>query len=144
MHPLAEARRQLVEAAGLTAVLTAALGSFEAMRTEIHAQEDKAGPGFAAFALAGVSAAGGWHAIAAAPSLPPAVNWEDEPAPPAQPAALDEAEAAAELVALAQMLASRLDQATAQAANPGDRQACQDGARYAAAVSARLDRTAGS
>jgi hypothetical protein len=72
------------------------------------------------------------------------VNWEDEPPPPAQPAGLDEAEAAAELAALAQMLASRLDQATAQAANPGDRQACQDGARYAATVSALLDGTAGS
>ena len=143
MTPLAEARRQLVEAAGLSALLAAALGSFEVMRTEIHAQEDKTGPGFAAFALAGVSAAGGWHAIVAAPSLPPAVSGEDAPLPHATPA-LGEAEAAAELAGLAQMLASRLGHATAQAASPSDRQACLDGARHAAAVAALLGGSARS
>jgi len=108
MHPLAEARRQLVAAAGLPALLAAALSSFEAMRTEINEQGDRAGPGFAAFALAGVSVAGGWHAIVAAPSLPPAVSWGDEPTRPTQPAGLDEAQAAAELAGLAQLVASRL------------------------------------
>jgi hypothetical protein len=139
MSQLAEGRRQLVEVVGLPALLAAALGSFEAMRTEIHEQEDKAGPGFAAFALASVSAAGGWHAIAAAPSL--AVSWAGEPARPTQPSGLDEAEAAAELARLALMLASSLERAAALATSPGDRSACQEGARHAAAVGALLDGT---
>lgn len=142
MQQLIEARRRLSDAGTLPAVLAAAFDAFEAMFPVLHRQEDKAGPGFASFALASASAGSGRDAVGFAPSLPYAGPGLDDAVLPARPAEVTESEAAAELAALAQSLAERLEGAAAGAADPADRQACQDGARYAARITALLAGTA--
>ena len=144
MKQLIEARRRLSDAGTLPAVLGAALDAFEAMFPVLHQQEDRAGPGFAAFALAAASAGSGRDAVAFAPSLPSAGPGLGDAVLSARPAEVTEAEAAGELAALAQALAERLEDAAAGAADPADRQACQDGARHAARITALLTGTADS
>jgi hypothetical protein len=108
----------------------------------LHRQEDRAGPGFAAFALAAASAGSGRDAVAFAPSLPSAEPGLDDVILSARPAGVTESEAAGELAVLAQAPAGRLEDTAAGAADPADRQACQDGARHAARITALLTGTA--
>lgn len=136
--PLAEIRRGLAQASGLPAMLSASLDAFEAMLTLLREQEDPPGPGFAAFALAAASAANGRDAIAFAPSPPPAGPGQVGPAPKVPHTSLPAATVAADLGELALALADYLEDAAASAVDPDDRDACQDGARHAAAVSALL------
>jgi hypothetical protein len=123
-------------------VLAAALDAFEAMFPVLHQQEDRAGPGFAAFALAAASAGSGRDAVAFAPSLPSACLELDSAVLSAGPAEVTESDAARELAVLAQELAGRLEDAAAGAGDPADWQACKDGARHAARITALLTGTA--
>ena len=140
--PLAEVRRGLAQASGLPAVLSASFDAFAAMLALLREQEDRAGPGFAAFALAAASAANGRDAIAFAPSLPSAGPGHATPASKVLHASPPAVSVAAELGELARVLASYLEDAAASAVDPGDRKTCQDGARHATAVSALLTGTA--
>lgn len=142
MQQLTEARRRLAQATGLPAMLTAALNAFEAMLPVIREQEDRAGPGFAAFVMSAVSVANGRDAIAFAPSLPKDAIGRVLPDQLAPDGRTTEAQAAAEVGELALFLARYLRDAAAQTAQPGDREACQDGARHAAAVAEMLTGTA--
>lgn len=133
MERIAVARTRLVQASELPAMLDAAYGAFEAMLPVIHAQEDSAGGGFAAFVMAAASAANGRDAIASAPSLPlaapVAVAVGDGRGGP-----VTEAEAAAVLIDLSQVLASRLADISQEAATAGDRAASWNAARYATEI----------
>jgi hypothetical protein len=133
MERIAVARTRLVQASDLPAMLDAAYRAFEAMLPVIHAQEDRAGGGFAAFVMAAASAANGRDAIASAPSLPRAApaagavgDGRDRP--------VTEAEAAAALIDLSQVLASRLADISQEAATAGDRVAGWNAARYATEI----------
>jgi hypothetical protein len=133
MERITAARVRLVQASDLPAMLGAAYGAFEAMLPVIHAQEDSLGGGFAAFVMAAASAANGRDAIAFAPSLPPAApaaaaigDGRDRP--------VTEAEAAAALIDLSQVLASRLADISQEAATAGDRVASWNAARYATEI----------
>jgi hypothetical protein len=136
MTQIETASRRLAAARDLAGVLDAACAAFEVLLTGIYAQQDRFGDAFAAFMMAGASAANGHLAVLAAPSLP-------RPAPPEPPAAGpwpggSERDAAAVLAGLSRLLAARLDQAAAGAGDPADEAACAEAARHARAVCARL------
>jgi hypothetical protein len=134
MERIAVARTRLEQATDLPAILGAAHGAFEAMLPVIHAQEDRLGGGFAAFVMAAASAANGRDAIAFAPSLPPTAPVAVEAIGKGQHRPDTEAEAAAALAGLSQVLVSRLADAASWAGLAADRVACSDAARYATEV----------
>jgi hypothetical protein len=134
------ARHRLEHAADLPAVLAAACAAFEDMLAVIQARQDQLGPDFAAYMLAGASAADGRFAVIAAPSLPPpavvpAACGGGDPDIADVDAGLD---AGAALAGLARVLAGRLGQAATMAAHPADRAACADAAWHAGLLAARL------
>jgi hypothetical protein len=125
---------RLEQASDLRGVLDAAYAAFEAMLPVIWGQADRAGGGFAAFVMSAAPAANGRDAVAGAPSLPPAVPG-GVPLAAGDPAAgVTEHEAAAVLTGLSQLLASRLADAAAWAADAADRAACAVAARHAGAI----------
>ena len=130
------ASERLERAKDLPALLDAACAAFEDMLTLIQAQQDRFGDAFAAFMMAGASAARGHLAILAAPALP-------HPAAATIPTSgpwpgVTEREAAAALAGLSHQLAARLEDAAIGAADAGDQAACADAARHAHDVCARL------
>jgi hypothetical protein len=134
MGDIAAMRVRLEQASDLPGILDAAYAAFEAMLPVIWGQADRIGGGFAAFVMSAGPAANGRDAIAGAPSLP-------LPAPGSIPlgvgdpaAGVTEQEAAAVLAGLSQLLASRLVDAGAWAADAADRAACADAARHAGAI----------
>jgi hypothetical protein len=134
MNHLAAVRARLEQASDLPAILDAAYDAFEGMLPVIHGQEDRAGGGFAAFVMAGASAANGRDAVASAPSLPPAAPRRAPPAAGDPVTGITEEEAAAVLAGLSQLLASRLADAAAWAPDAADRAACAVAARHAGAI----------
>jgi hypothetical protein len=134
MNDIATVRAQLEQASDLPGILDAAYEAFEAMLPVIWGQAERVGGGFAAFVMAGASAANGRDAIASAPSLPPAAPGSTPQAAGEQPADVTEEEAAAVLAGLSELLASRLSDAASWAADAADRAACADAARHARAV----------
>ena len=92
--------------------------------------------------MAAVSAASGRDAVAFAPSFPTASVGQAEPAHALRTSDKAVSEVAAELGELARVLVSCLKDAAARSVHPGDREACRDGARHAAAISALLTGTA--
>jgi hypothetical protein len=134
MSDIAAVRARLERASDLPGVLDAAYDTFEAMLPVISGQEDRVGPGFAAFVMAGASAANGRDAVASAPSLPPAAPGSTAQAAGEPPVDITEDEAAAVLAGLSGLLARRLADAASWAARAADRTACADAARHAHAV----------
>src|SRR6266702_2096158 len=134
MDRIATMHARLGQAGDLPGILDAAYDAFEAMLPVIGGQEDRAGPGFAAFVMSAASAANGRDAVASAPSLPPAPAGHCSLADGDPPAGVSEQDAAAALAGLSQLLASRLEDAAARAADLADRAACALAARHAAAI----------
>jgi hypothetical protein len=135
MDALATTRERLASAAGLPAVLDAAYQAFLAMLPVIQDQQDRAGPEFAAFVLAGGSAAHGRFAISAAPSLP-AMARAITCAPGSAPA-MPGREAAVVLAEISELLIRRLSDVMPAAAG-ADHRACTEAVRHARSVSALL------
>ncbi|MGH3277234.1 MAG: hypothetical protein ACRDNZ_23255 [Streptosporangiaceae bacterium] len=128
---LASLQRLQATAEGLPGLLESAQLIFDDLLTEIHTHQDPDSPMFAAFMMAGASAADGRDAILFAPSLP----WpplHPQPAGPQPDPANDLVGSdPSELAALCLFLAARLSHAAPVAADPGDRDACRDAARSA-------------
>lgn len=124
---------RLQHADGIGPVLGAACQSFEAMLAALRVQEDPGSAFFASFVMAAVLAADGRDAAAFAPSMGrPHRTFQAGPADPPRAAS---AESTAKTVAdLAGLAASRLTQAVGQAADPDDRDACEQAARCAAGI----------
>ena len=137
MTRLATARDHLEHAEGLTATLDAAHDAFENMLAVIRAHEDPDDDLFIPLVMAAASAADGRNALAFAPSLPPhrlhppAAGEERSGAGPAR-------EITRQLVALSELLATRLTEAVDAAQDPADRAACTDAARSARDIHALL------
>jgi hypothetical protein len=134
MNDLAVARARLEQASDLPGILDAAYEAFEGMLPLIHGQQDRAGAGFAAFVMAAASVANGRDAVASAPSLPPAAPGRTAWASGGRVTGITEEDAAAVLAVLSQLLASRLVDAAAWAADAADRAACAVAARHAGAI----------
>jgi hypothetical protein len=134
MDRFAAVRARLEQASDLPGVLDAAYGAFEGMLAVIWGQADGAGGGFAAFVMSAGPAANGRDAVAGAPSLPQAVPGGVRFAAGEPAAGVSEQEAAAALAGLSALLASRLADAAAWAADAADRAACADAAWHAGAI----------
>jgi hypothetical protein len=131
---IAAVRGRLEQASDLAGVLDAAYEAFEAMLAVIHGQEDRAGPGFAAFVMSAASAANGRDVVAAAPSLPSAIQLGGPLSADGLAADVSEDEAAAAVALLSRQVAGRLADAAGWAARAGDRAACAVAARHAGAI----------
>jgi hypothetical protein len=130
MTRITAAQHRVRQASDLAAVLDAAYEAFEAMLSAIDRVQDPGSRLFAGFVMAAASAANGRNAVALAPSLPGrpllAVPAGQRSRPGERPEHL------AEVVAgLSRLVAGRLAQAAACAADPGDRAACTHAARSA-------------
>jgi hypothetical protein len=133
MDSLAVARDRLERAAGLRGVLDAAHQAFQAMLPVIMAQQDRAGPDYCAFVMAGASAGHGRFALASAPSLP---AWARALSLAARSeAVLAPAEAAAAVTDLSNLLVRRLTDAIPADRNGADGLACREAARHAGNIS---------
>jgi hypothetical protein len=135
-------RNRVEQAAVLPEILDAAHDAFGAMLAVIGRYEDSDGDFFAALVMAAATAADGRDAVAAAPSLPAGAGSgrPAEPAPDkgAAESSLRSGDVAAELVALSDAVALRLQLAAPVAVRAEDRAACRDGADYAREVSSLL------
>lgn len=130
MTGIAAIADRLRQANGLAAILDAACDGFEDMLAVLWDHVDPAEALFIPLLTAATCAADGRDAVLFAPSLPPrrsntTPNAETEPGPTGV------AEAAAAVASLCDLLASRLAEAAARAADRGDQAACHDAARYA-------------
>jgi len=129
---------RLARACGLPELLDAAYDAFEDMLTVIRQHDEPDGEWFIPMVAAAASAANGRDAVGWAPSLPsprlhPEQAEENAPHPVTAQAAADWAGG------LCEILAGRLAAAAAgSAAEPGDRAACRDAARYARDVHALM------
>jgi hypothetical protein len=137
MHDIDQAHELIEQAADLPALLDASHRAFVTILGVIYQEQDRGGPLFPAFVMAGPAASSGRFALAAAPSLP--ASSEDQlPASAGSLPAISGAESAAAVAGLSRTLAHRLDDAATTAAQPADRRACTGAARCAWAVLARL------
>lgn len=136
MKSLAFARERMEQATDLGGVLDASYGVFMTLLDVVKEQQDRGGPLFAAFVIAGVSVAGGRFAIGEAPSLSASALMN--PALGVSDAAGSAEEMAAAIADLCRVVASRLDEVALIADDVRDRRACQDASRHARALCARL------
>jgi hypothetical protein len=133
MDSLTLARERLERAAGLRDVLEAAHQAFQAMLPVIMAQQDRAGPAYCAFVMAGASAGHGRLALTAAPSLPAAARALSFTA--SSEAVLAPAEAAAAVAHLSDLLVRQLTDAMPADRSGADRLGCIEAARHAGKIS---------
>jgi hypothetical protein len=120
-------RVRVQDAAGLPDLLDAAYDAFATLIPVIEDQQDPDSPWYDPFVMAAASAASGRFAIIEAPSFPAIALTRPIPRPGLRPAD----QAAAEVIALAQALASQLDEASLLADTAADRQACARATRHA-------------
>ncbi len=137
MNDLEDIAARLRAAGDLAAMLAASFDGFEAIRSAARACEDLDPGLLPAFMLAAGAAVEGRNTVAAAPPRPRAHGGQlAAPEPGA------DVEAAADgLAALAGLLAGRLSAVAAQAAAPGDRDACVIAAGAAAQIGQLLTRS---
>jgi hypothetical protein len=130
VNRLTKAHQRLQEADDLAAVIAAAHEGFVAALTALRAQEDPDSAWFGEFVMAAASAADGRDALLFAPSMPaaprPGTLVTDE-----QAAAGTGGSVAGDIAALCGLAAVRLARAAVEAADPGDRAACERAARCA-------------
>jgi len=136
MTPIDTVHEQLRDASGLAGILDATYRAFITMLPAFEDLQDRGGPGFAAFVMAGTQAANGRFALHPAPSLPAA-------ALATHPTAAGFSQLATQPVAkaladLGQLIADRLAEAYVEAVNPIDRLACIEAAWHAYDLSAFL------
>ena len=122
-------QQRLHQAVNLAEILDAAYGAFAAMLSLIRGYQESGSPFYAALVMAAAVAVDGRDAVNGSPSLPLS-SGNDKLEEPVVTCA-DPIEVATGLAALSEALASRLRAVAAMAANADDRQACEDGARYA-------------
>jgi hypothetical protein len=127
-----DVRQRLEQAGGLAEVLDACYEAFAETLSVIRRYQESGGPFYAAFVMTSAAAADGRDALAAASSLPPANYHKTEPVADAT----SPSDAAACLAALSQLVGARLRDVVLNAHAARDRQACEDGARYADEVHA--------
>lgn len=132
MRHAPDTRQRLEQAEALAEVLDAAYDGFSEMLLAIRGYQESGRQFYAALVMAAAAAADGRDAVAAAPSLPPS---SDHLIPVAAGGSNPSAVADL-LVALSELIGSRLRGAVTACATPGDRQACSDGATYADEVRA--------
>jgi hypothetical protein len=130
MTPIAAIRGRLQEDDGLPALLDTAYAAFELLLTAIEEHENPATGMFAQFVFAATQAANGRDAILFAPSLPihpfrPADTTVD-----GQGSGLD----GQGIVALSKVLCHVLVHAASMVPGRGDRVACHEAGRCAAAI----------
>jgi hypothetical protein len=130
MSYITSVRDRLYDNDGLPALLDTAYTAFELLLSAIEEHEDPASGIFAQFVFAATQAANGRDAILFAPALPA------RPLHPAGSAIGGRGSGALvrDIVALSQILWQVLTQAAAAVPGPGDRLACRDAARCAAAI----------
>jgi len=138
VNNLSEVSERLANARGLPETLAAAHAALDVMLPVIYQRQDQADGAYAAFALAGTSVASSRLALWSAPSLPrlAASPVDADDLSGRHAAAADDATSA--LAGLARLLASRLDDAAASAAEAGDWAACAEAARHARAACSSL------
>jgi hypothetical protein len=136
MNGLAIARERVEQASDLGGILDAAYGAFMTLLDVVRDRQDRDGPLFAAFVIAGVSVAGGRFAVASAPSL--SVSARIEPVVGVCDAGGSAEETSAAVADLCHVLASRLDEAALIANDVEDRRACHEASRHARAMYARF------
>lgn len=136
MNSLEMARERVERASDLVGVLDASYGAFMTLLDVVKEQQDRGGPLFAAFVIAGVSVAGGRFAIAAAPSLPASARTAPVTGAVGSPGSA--AAAAAAVADLCQVIVRRLDDVALSAQDVQDRWACHEASRHARALCARL------
>ncbi len=143
MNRITAAQECLARARGVREILTASYAAFDHLLLAIREHQERAGGLLAAFVLSAASAADGRDALTAAPSLPLPLPRADcatvaGAEVPDEPADIDDVADA--LAGLSVMLAVRLQRAADWAGNAGDRVACTDAARSAAAICSLLAR----
>jgi hypothetical protein len=136
MNDFAIARARLDQATDIGGVLNASYGAFMTLLDAVKEQQDRGGPLFAAFVMAGVSVAGGRFAIAEAPSLSTSARMEPttrscDVGGPAE-------DTAAAIADLCWVMIRRLDDVALIADDVRDRRACRDASRHARALRACL------
>jgi len=137
MREIEDIRLRLESAGELPELLEAAWDAFSLMLAVCQQCEGQSAELFAASAFAASAAATGRRMLAVAPSLPPGQgNGTGNEAIVRH----DLDEIGDGLAGLAHLLSVRLSAAVDQAADPGDRQVCQDAAAEAARISELLAR----
>ena len=135
MDQIKRTQQQLIDADGVSGVLSASWQGFELVRAVTGANADRASDMYPAFTFARGAAVSGRNAIAFAPSLPADyAPWPDTPAPVTG----DVYEVADAVAELASILSERLREAAGLAADPGDRVACENAASDAERISRLL------
>jgi hypothetical protein len=127
-------RLRVQDVADLPSLLDAAYDAFTTLIPVIEDQQDPASPWFVPFVMAAASAASGRFAVIEAPSFPGIALTRPVPRPGPRPAD----QAAVQVIALAQALASQLDEASLLARAAADRQACARATRHAQDLCTRL------
>jgi hypothetical protein len=130
MTPVTAIRDRLQEDSGLPSLLDAAYAAFELLLTAIEEHENPATGMFAQFVFAATQAANGRDAILIAPSLP------IHPLRPAGTTVVGRGSgiAAQDMVALSNVLCHVLVHAASMVPGRGDRVACHEAGRCAAAI----------
>jgi hypothetical protein len=136
MTPIDVVYEQLRDAVGLVGVMDATYRAFMMMLPVFEDLQDRGGPAFAAFVMAGTQAANGRLALHPAPSLSAAARAT-------HPTGAGVSELATQPVAkalanLGQLISDRLGEAAVEAVNPLDRLACIEAAWHAHDLSAYL------
>jgi hypothetical protein len=138
MSCITRAQRRLREAVGLAAVLDAAYEAFEDMMSVTRAPGSAGGGTAALFVTLAKTVAEGRNAVLLAPSLPPHCLQETpEVTEGGHPVEGAESIAVC-IVALSQLLATRLAQAARSAPDYRDRAACRSATRRARDIHALL------
>lgn len=122
-------QQRLEQAGNLPEILGAAYDAFAEMLSVIRGYQDSGSPFYAALVMAAAVGADGRDALSWSPSLPLPSGCGEPPELPFSIA--DPVEVAAYLAALSEAVGSRLRVAATTADRVADRQACEDGARYA-------------
>jgi hypothetical protein len=143
VHRIAAVRARLDRADDLPSILDAAYEAFEGMLLVIRSGEDPAQAEFAAFVMSAASAANGRDAVAAAPSLSPAPVGHTTIVAGTVPVGVTAQETAGALAELSNLLASRLSDAAAWAADAADTAACMCAAGHASRIWSLLAGTPG-
>ncbi len=135
MNQIEVIQQHVIDADGVSGVLSASWQVFELVRAVASASADQAADMYPAFTFARGAAVSGRNAIAFAPSLPADyAPWRDTPAPVTG----DVYEVADAVAELASVLSGRLREAAGLAADPGDRVACENAASDAERISRLL------
>jgi hypothetical protein len=131
MPEIENTQARLEAASDLPGLLAVAWDAFSLLLAACQDSEDQSAELFAAFAFAAAAAAEGRLVIAGAPSLPPDAGQTASSGVSGEP---DPDKLADALAGLAERLGERLLSAAREAADPSDRDACQDAAAQAARV----------